>query len=118
APLRRRLALALGPTALAGGATAAGAEVQELMRLDEYGRILLPSGALVSSTGKSYEGAVLFRGKPKVFVAGSTGELGRRVVLDLLRAARGEFRVQRFPRQQQGQGGAVRNPQERVLRAD
>lgn len=56
------------------------------MRLDQYGRALMPDGRLAESTGLSYEGAALFNGKPKVFVAGSTGELGRRVVLDLLRS--------------------------------
>lgn len=45
----------------------------------------MPDGSLASLTGKSYDGSVLFNGHPKIFVAGSTGELGRRVVLDLLK---------------------------------
>lgn len=56
------------------------------LRLDQYGRALMLDGALAASEGLSYEGVATFNGKPKVFVAGSTGELGRRVVLDLLRS--------------------------------
>lgn len=55
------------------------------MRLDEYGRAVLPDGSLASSTGLNYEGVATFNGRPKVFIAGSTGELGRRVVLDFVR---------------------------------
>lgn len=64
------------------GQAAAEAE----LRRDTYGRALLPDGKLLPSEGKSYDGAALFNGRPKVFVAGSTGELGRRVVLDLVRS--------------------------------
>lgn len=39
-----------------------------------------------TASGPSYDGVATFLGKPKVLVAGSTGELGRRVVLDLLRS--------------------------------
>jgi len=56
------------------------------VRLDQYGRAVLPDGSLAATVGKSYEGVATFNGKPKVFVAGSTGELGRRVVLDFLRS--------------------------------
>jgi len=61
------------------------------LALDELGRPLLPpnvaadSFGIASATGLSYEGVATFKGKPKVFVAGATGELGRRVVLDLLK---------------------------------
>jgi len=40
----------------------------------------------VAALTSPYDGVATFNGKPKVFVAGATGELGRRVVLDLLKA--------------------------------
>jgi len=63
----RRAVVALAPSAVLGslGQAAVGEEV--------------------AATADPYQGVAQFNGKPKVFVAGSTGELGRRVVLDLLR---------------------------------
>jgi len=83
----RRVVLALPPAAVAAGLAPPDAWAEQAdLRLDQYGRAVMPDGGLAASVGKSYEGAAMFNGKPKVFVAGSTGELGRRVVLDLLRS--------------------------------
>lgn len=46
----------------------------------------MPDGSLASAEGLVYEGVATFNGKPKVFLAGSTGDLGRRVALDLLKS--------------------------------
>eukprot|EP00434_Breviolum_minutum_P013341 symbB.v1.2.011755.t1/scaffold750.1/size323489/7 len=54
-------------------------------RLDEYGRVVWPDGRLTKTEGPICDQVSCFLDKPKVFVAGSTGELGRRAVLDMLR---------------------------------
>jgi len=91
---RRDAAFMLASGSLASVAVGAVAPMMPLavwaeegvkQKLDRSGRAVMPDGSLALWEGKSYEGAALFNGKPKVFVAGSTGELGRRVVLDLLR---------------------------------
>lgn len=82
----RRALLVPGLLTLSSAAAAPTAVWGEgSLRLDEYGRAVLPDGSLASSTGLNYEGVATFNGRPKVFIAGSTGELGRRVVLDFVR---------------------------------
>jgi len=67
-------------------ATLADEAYAENMRLDEYGRAVLPDGRLTATESlKICDQAACFLEKPKVFVAGSTGELGRRAVLDMLK---------------------------------
>ncbi|CAJ1431072.1 unnamed protein product [Effrenium voratum] len=59
---------------------------EEALRLDQYGRAVLPDGRLTKTEGLQVcDQVACFLEKPKVFVAGSTGELGRRAVLDMLR---------------------------------
>ncbi|CAJ1368898.1 unnamed protein product [Effrenium voratum] len=59
---------------------------EEALRLDQYGRAVLPDGRLTKTEGLQVcDQVACFLDKPKVFVAGSTGELGRRAVLDMLR---------------------------------
>lgn len=70
----------------AAGVTAALEKPAFAERLDEYGRAVLPDGRLTKTESLQICDQVsCFLDKPKVFVAGSTGELGRRAVLDMLR---------------------------------
>lgn len=58
------------------------------MNLDQYGRPVMFDGSLVRTDGglsELYKGSAKFLNKPKVFLAGSTGELGRRVSLEMFR---------------------------------
>jgi len=82
----RRTLLALGPAAAALAEPPTAQAEGPSLKLDQYGRPLMPDGGLAANAGLVYDGVATFNGKPKVFVAGSTGELGRRVVLDLLRS--------------------------------
>lgn len=86
APCRRLLLSLTSAATITAGSSPQAVLAEAMGKLDQYGRPMMPDGSLAASTGLSYEGAKLFNGKPKVFVAGSTGELGRRVVLDLLKS--------------------------------
>ncbi|CAE8642389.1 unnamed protein product [Polarella glacialis] len=79
----RRLVLAAGLATVQASPVWAEAN----LKLDQYGRVIMPDGSLARTDGAAerYTGSATFLNKPKVFVAGSTGELGRRVVLDMIR---------------------------------
>lgn len=91
APCRRLLLSLTSAAAITVGSPHQAALAEAMSKLDQYGRPMMPDGSISGSTGLSYEGRALFNGKPKVFVAGSTGEMGRRVVLDLLKSGYSVF---------------------------
>lgn len=81
---RRQLIAGSGLMISGLSAVSPGVAKDPLSGQDRFGRLMMPDGTLAAISGKAYTGSVLFNNRPKVFIAGSTGEIGRRVSLDFL----------------------------------